>query len=662
MRGNQVVRRLRWLILLLPFTAAIAQPPPPPPPPTPLAPPPQPPGNLVTTAKANLGKALFWDEQMSSTHTVACGSCHQAGTGGSDARSIFGSSRAANPGADQIAGTPDDVLGSPGVPLNQADGSYAWSPLYGFREQVTGRLAPSYINAAYVPELFWDGRAGRTFVDPTSGDTLLPNGGALENQALAPPVSSAEMGHLGRDWNEVAAQIATAQPLSLAPFVPADLAAWIGERDYPALFAEAFGSPVVTPARIAMAIASYERTQFSNQTPFDSALAGQAPLTPQEQAGRQLFGALPCAGCHGGSLLSDNLFHYIGVRPAAEDSGRAVVTHNPADVGAFKTPSLRNVSLRRAFMHDGRFGTLADVLAFYNRGGDFNAPNKAPAIRPLGLDPGQLAQLEAFLRRPLTDPRVARSEAPFDRPTLYGESTLVPEIVGAGVSGAGGVPQPVALEPPFAGNDNFTLGVFGASGGADAVLVIDGDEPPADGGIPAAPSFARVAMVLGGAGAAGGFGSASIDLPDDPSMYGATLYARWYVADAGAPGGVAASPAIRFQIFGAHGAGALQLVVGPKSTPASGTLRLYAGQPNPFRSSSIIRFDLLEASDVRLGVFDAQGRAVRRLLSGAHRMPGSYSLVWDGRDDRGREAPAGIYFYRLENGNTARSARVARIE
>src|SRR4029077_2366218 len=98
---------MRWtrvlhlaLLLMLPTAVAIAQPPPPPPPLNPLPPPPQPPGNPVTTAKANLGKALFWDEQLSSTRTVACGSCHQAARGGSDARTMLGPSKATNPGPD----------------------------------------------------------------------------------------------------------------------------------------------------------------------------------------------------------------------------------------------------------------------------------------------------------------------------------------------------------------------------------------------------------------------------------------------------------------------------------------------------------------------------------------------------------------------------------
>src|SRR5262249_45987854 len=177
--------------------------------------------------------------------------------------------------------------------------------------------------------------------------------------------------------------------------------------------------PDVTGARIAMAIASYERTQVSTATPFDSLIAGTATLRPDEMAGFQLFGQVGCARCHGGALTSDNNFHYTGVRPAPEDSGRVGVTHNLNDLRRMKTPIPRNVGLRARYMHEGRFKTLAEVVDFYDRGGDFDAPNKDPNIVPLHLTAAQKQSLVAFLGRPLTDPRVAAGSAPFDRPVLY---------------------------------------------------------------------------------------------------------------------------------------------------------------------------------------------------------------------------------------------------
>jgi hypothetical protein len=114
---------------------------------SPLPPPPAPAGNPVTAAKASLGKTLFWDEQMSSTLTVSCGTCHRPAAGGSDPRTIVNNSRSRNPGFDNVFNTPDDVFGSPGVPLNNFDGTYSPSNSFGFNEQVTPRKAPSYLNA-----------------------------------------------------------------------------------------------------------------------------------------------------------------------------------------------------------------------------------------------------------------------------------------------------------------------------------------------------------------------------------------------------------------------------------------------------------------------------------------------------------------------------------
>ena len=548
----------RWvagsLFLILSATGALGQgpPPPPPPPPAPLQPPPAPPGNPVTFAKSNLGKALFWDEQLSSTRTVACGTCHMAASGSSDPRSIRGAIRATHPGLDGVLGTPDDVTGSPGVPMSLADGTYAWAAGFGLTEQVTNRKTNSAINAAYSPTLFWDGRATPTFRDPITNAIVLQQGAALESQVLAPPVSGAEMAHTGRDWNDVAARVAASRPLALSPAIPSALETWINGRSYPDLFTEAFGTPTVTPTRIAMAIATYERTLFSNQTPLDALGAGGPPLTAQEEQGRALFGQVGCAACHAGSLLSDNAFHYIGVRPVVEDEGRFVVTGNPADHGAFRTPSLRNVELRGPYFHAGRFDTLEEVVDFYNRGGDFNAPNKSPLIRPLGLNAQQRAAIVAFLRRPLTDPRVASESAPFDRPRLYSEAACVPGVIGAGRAGTGGlVPAPIAIEPPIAGNPSFTVAVVNALGGAIAELVISESDPGEGPTIPTTGVFAHATVSLQGTGPGNGYGSVSLTLPNDPALYGQGLYARWYVHDAAAPGGIAAAPAIQFTIFDA---------------------------------------------------------------------------------------------------------------
>jgi cytochrome c peroxidase len=517
----------------------------------PLNPPPVPPANPVTATKAYLGKALFWDEQLSSTRTVACGTCHHAGSGGADPRAVFGSERATNPGADGVFGNTDDVFASPGVPLNNANGTYTWSSLFGLKEQVTGRKSLSYINAGYSPLLFWDGRALPAFTDPISGTVLIPNGAALESQVLGPPLSSAEMAHGGRNWTEVAARVADSKPLALSPTIPVALQTWIGSRSYPELFSEAFGTPDVTPARIAMAIATFERTLFSDRTPWDAAVSGITPLTPAETRGQGVFNGNQCAGCHTGPLFSDNQFHNIGLRPQNEDTGRFQVTGNVNDLGEFRTPSLRNGELRGPFMHNGRFQTLEEVIEFYNRGGDFDAPNKDPRVRPRNLSPQQKSDLAAFLRRPLTDLRVSSQLAPFDRPILYAESNRVPQITGSGTSGTGGlVPQIMAIEPPLVGNPGFTVAISNTRANAQSILVIDDNDPGTGPGIPSSATFARVNVQLQSNPSGIGYGSVSLPIPNNSALVGRTFWGRWFVLDSGAPGGVAVTQAFKFTVFG----------------------------------------------------------------------------------------------------------------
>lgn len=516
---------------------------------TPLGPPPVPAGNPVTAAKVYLGKALFWDEQMSSTRTVACGTCHKASGGGDDLRAFTSPSTSTNPGIDQFFGGSDDIVASKGVPQNNLDGTYLPSSLYGFNDQVTGRSSMSYLNAGYLNQAFWDGRASGIFRDPITNAIIINGGAALESQVLGPPVSSVEMAHTGRDWNQVAARINESNPLALASNIPTALQMWIGGRKYSELFDEVFGTPDVTPSRIALAIATYERTLYTDQAPVDLANAGITPLTQQENNGRNLFVQNQCAVCHANAVTTDNSFRYIGVRPQNEDTGRFQVTGNNGDLGRFKTPGLRNVELRGTFFHNGRFNTLDQVVAFYNRGGDFNAPNKDPLVRPRGLGAQQQADIVAFLKRPLTDPRVTAELPPFDRPMLYSESNRVPQITGTGRAGSGGfIPQIVAISPPLAGNPNFTVSVSGALGNADAILAIT-SEDPGTGSIPDLVTFARIETTTQNTGAGNGWASLSVSVPDTFYFAGRTFYARWYIIDPNAENGFSVSPAIKFTVF-----------------------------------------------------------------------------------------------------------------
>src|SRR5690606_31325816 len=142
------------------------------------------------------------------------------------------------------------------------------------------------------------------------------------------------------------------------------------------------------------------------------------------------------------------------------------------DNGKFKTPVLRNVELHGPFMHNGRHQTLEQVIQFYTRGGDFDAPNiDRGIIRPTPMTSQEIADLAAFMKRPMTDPRVRDELPPFDRPQLYTESARVPQITGTGRAGTGAiVPEAIALEPPLLGNPSFTVGVARGAAGANAVV------------------------------------------------------------------------------------------------------------------------------------------------------------------------------------------------
>lgn len=582
----------------------------------PQEPPPMPPANQVTAAKIELGKALFWDEQLSSTRTVSCGTCHITSRGGSDPRTLASNLASRNPGPDGVFNNADDILASPGVPITRPDGTFQWSSIYGIDEQVTARKANSTINAAYSPTLFWDGRATPTFRDPLTNTIVINAGGALESQSIEPPTSGVEMGHTGRDWVNVAERISGSKPLVLSPHVPADLNEWIGGRSYPDLFLEAFGSPGVTPVRIAMAIATYQRTLFSDQTPFDRAAGGIQPLTAQEQRGRGVFNQVSCNVCHAGTNFTNNAFINIGIRPQNEDTGRFQVTGNPLNIAEFRVPSLRNVELRAPYMHNGRFETLEQVVDFYDRGGDFpNAPNfPSNLVQPRNLTAGQKADLVAFLKRPLTDTRVANETGKFARPALYTESDRVPTISGTGTAGTDAlVPEIHAISPPLLGNPNFIVSLSNALPGSEATLVISGSDPGNSGTVPPYGTFSRVTAAIETASNGRGYASVNISLPSTRALAGRTFYGRWYVPDPAAQNGLAVSRLLTFKLFGDSSSVVVPQYVdfdGDRKTDVS-VYRPIEGNWYVFRSSdksvSIVNFGL-PTDRLTPGDFDGDGR------------------------------------------------------
>jgi cytochrome c peroxidase len=199
------------------------------------------------------------------------------------------------------------------------------------------------------------------------------------------------------------------------PRVVATLAADAGLAEK---FRGAFGSPAVTAERIALALEQYLLTLVSADSKFDRAARGEARLTAEEQRGLQLFlteydpvrgkNGADCFHCHGGTLFTDFAMKNNGLDRAPADTGREKISGRATDRGKFKTPSLRNVAVTAPYMHDGRFATLAEVVAHYDHGVQRSAtldPNLAKhPDRGLGLSAEDQRALVAFLET-LTDAR-----------------------------------------------------------------------------------------------------------------------------------------------------------------------------------------------------------------------------------------------------------------
>ncbi len=514
-----------------------------------LPPVPVPQNNPITEPKRVLGKMLFWDEQLSSDNTMSCGTCHSPARGGVDPR------RVRNGGFDGIINNADDAFGSPGVIKSDALKNFVRDAGFGLAPQVTDRSSMPYFMAAYSQDTFWDGRARARFTDPQTGLVALQNNAGLESQAVNPPLSDVEMAHGGRDWADVTAKLQRSRPMALATNLPADVSARLtNATKYPELFAAAFGDPSISASRIAMALATYQRTLLPNQSPWDRFVAGDnTALTPGQQQGLNFFQGSACNVCHTAPVFSNQTFRNIGVRPTAEDLGRQLVTGAPPDAGRFKVPSLRNVGLRNSFMHNGRFTDIPAIIAFYNQGP--NSPqmfNGGPGgnrdqLVPVRVPGNVVNALVDFLTNGLTDPRVASETFPFDRPTLF---TQRPEhravLLGTGVAGSGGVaPRIIAVDPAVLTNPDFRVGVDGGLGGAQAHVVIS-NSPPVNGRLTGDISQT---FILSGAGAGNGVGTFHFPIGAGPAFQNRTFYFQWVIADPAAPGGQALSNVAQIATF-----------------------------------------------------------------------------------------------------------------
>jgi cytochrome c peroxidase len=177
---------------------------------------------------------------------------------------------------------------------------------------------------------------------------------------------------------------------------------WIGSNaGYQALFAKAYPGEPINESTLSKAIASFERTVVSRNTPFDRWVKGEAQaLTAQQVQGFQVFaGKGNCLACHSGPNFTDNGFHNLGLASwgmAEPDMGRYAQKPVAALKGAFKTPTLREVARTAPYFHDGSATTLMDVVQFYDQGGAVKT-NQSPNIHPLGLSLAEKQALVAFL-------------------------------------------------------------------------------------------------------------------------------------------------------------------------------------------------------------------------------------------------------------------------
>jgi cytochrome c peroxidase len=298
-----------------------------------------------------------------------------------------------------------------------ADKAFTDSPLSvseGINKLTGTRNAPTVVNAVYFETMFWDGRSP-----------------SLEDQALHPFLNPVEM---GLEDHQPILDIARSDP------------------EYVKAFKAVFGTTgdEITMTEVTQAIAAFERTQVSGNSPFDRWYFGgeEDALTEAQKSGFDLFvNKGRCVSCHvveqTQALFTDNRFHNIGVGindiqddvpelageflkakvtlsevdvkvltdKRTSELGRFAVTRDFDDLGAFKTSTLRNIAVTAPYMHDGSLATLEDVIEHYDHGGVTNEGDPvndflSGGIRPLDLTDEEIEDLVAFMEA-LTSPEYA---------------------------------------------------------------------------------------------------------------------------------------------------------------------------------------------------------------------------------------------------------------
>jgi cytochrome c peroxidase len=322
--------------------------------------------NPMTAAKVELGRKLFFDKRLSADGAVSCATCHEPERAFADGKRV----------AEGIAGR----LGT--------------------------RNSPTLLNSMFSTGQFWDGRAA-----------------TLEEQARMPLTNPDEMGNKS-----------TAEVVDRLAAIP----------EYAGDFKEVFGGPV-TLAGIAKSIAAFERTLVSGNAPLDRYLSGDIDaMSEAARRGLALFrGRARCGICHAFNLnfatfatfpfLTDGNYRNTGVaanfsgfnglarraisaskdqtgksvtelaaHERAGELGRFIFSGNTLDIGAFRTPSLRNVELTAPYFHDGSAATLEDVVKFYVKGGNENL-NRDWQLEPVPLTDAEQRELVEFLKALTSD-------------------------------------------------------------------------------------------------------------------------------------------------------------------------------------------------------------------------------------------------------------------
>lgn len=274
------------------------------------------------------------------------------------------------------------------VDLNWTDGRRV---ALGNDHNTTARNTPTIENSWMQKAFFWDGRAK-----------------TLEEQS---PESISNPHEMNQNPEELPAKLSTI-------------------KGYSPLFAAAYGDAEISLDRITTALATFQKTIVSRKSNFDKFMEGDYKKLNDEQIeGLHLFRTKArCINCHNGSLFSDQQFHNVGLtyyNREFEDLGRYHVTHNPEDVGKFKTPTLRNVMRTNPWFHNGIFDDINGVLNMYNAGmpnlkpkteeelNDPMFPKTSELLIPLDLNEKERKSIIAFLESLTTQAlRIQRPELP----------------------------------------------------------------------------------------------------------------------------------------------------------------------------------------------------------------------------------------------------------